>query len=202
MNLADLTTTEFSSVKWSHYSELYERYVPAAGAILEIGVADGGSMLMWQHRGNRPVFGIDVRRSSVPGAIIFRGDVCSRALWHRVLPAVGVNGLMAVVDDGGHRPYQQYRAFTKLWPLLLHGGVYCIEDLHMGEKVRWRLWTALGLPSVRTILRRIWRQQHGPYADDSKGVVRHCNVFIHPHVLFIQKVSIGIHVSRTTYGAP
>jgi len=41
-----------------------------------------------------------------------------------------------VVDDGSHQPEHQIVSFEELWPSVIAGGVYIIEDLHAGYKSR------------------------------------------------------------------
>ena len=38
-----------------------------------------------------------------------------------------------VLDDGGHGNTQIMATFNKFWPSLLPGGLYFIEDLHVGR---------------------------------------------------------------------
>jgi len=38
-----------------------------------------------------------------------------------------------IIDDGGHHNCQIINSFEKLWPQLLPGGYYFIEDLHVGR---------------------------------------------------------------------
>ena len=42
-------------------------------------------------------------------------------------------GFDAIIDDGGHRNDQIKTSFDELWPALLPGGVYFVEDLHVSR---------------------------------------------------------------------
>jgi hypothetical protein len=35
-----------------------------------------------------------------------------------------------IIDDGGHKMYQQKASFNALWPQLSDGGLYIVEDTH------------------------------------------------------------------------
>lgn len=42
-----------------------------------------------------------------------------------------------VIDDGSHRNADVLTAFNKLWPEVQPGGLYFIEDLHVGRHAAW-----------------------------------------------------------------
>jgi len=43
-----------------------------------------------------------------------------------------------VIDDGGHANCQIWHSFKKLWPTLKSGGLYFIEDMHVGRRPMYR----------------------------------------------------------------
>jgi hypothetical protein len=56
------------------------------------------------------------------------GDQADRRFWSRVkqeVPEVDI-----LIDDGGHKPFQQIVTFEEMYPHLRPGGVYICEDVH------------------------------------------------------------------------
>lgn len=175
--------------KWVHYDALYDQHLPKGGKILEIGVRCGGSLQTWLNRGHEVVVGVDNSMCICPPeAILFKADTSSRRdmkfLAGTIKAAFG--HLDAIVDDGSHRPWDQWNAFRHLYPLLRDGGVYCIEDLHLAERWHWRLWRWLGLPSIDTILKERFKRQHGPWGRQ-QGMQWLPAVHVYPQIAFITK---------------
>jgi len=48
-------------------------------------------------------------------------------------PGATSGGFDVVIDDGGHHNVQINTSFDKLWPHVLPGGLYFIEDLQVGK---------------------------------------------------------------------
>ena len=72
------------------------------------------------------------RRGQLNGVQVLVGDQAKQSTlkrWRRTLGA----DLDAIVDDGGHRNTEISAAFDALWPLVALGGVYIIEDMHVGR---------------------------------------------------------------------
>ena len=46
-----------------------------------------------------------------------------------------------IIDDGGHSNCQILHSFEKLWPTIKSGGLYFIEDLHVGKRTKFRKYT-------------------------------------------------------------
>ena len=124
--------------KWRHYFDIYERHLSRFRGqpihLVEVGVHGGGSLQMWrEYLGpDIRVSGIDIdpacRELACDGVEIFIGDQGDRAFWERFLedaPAIDV-----VIDDGGHRPYQQVVTLESLLPHIRPGGTYICEDIH------------------------------------------------------------------------
>ena len=71
-------------------------------------------------------------RGQLNGVQVLVGDQAKPSTlkrWRRTLGA----DLDAIVDDGGHRNTEISAAFDALWPLVALGGVYIIEDMHVGR---------------------------------------------------------------------
>lgn len=123
--------------KFEHYSPIYdshfERIQNQPLSLLEIGVADGGSLFTWQeYFPKAAITGIDnnpVCKQYEEGNIkVFIGDQADAAFLQSVNEKTGPFDI--VIDDGGHMMNQQITSFKTLFPLLKDGGYYVIEDWH------------------------------------------------------------------------
>jgi hypothetical protein len=122
--------------KWRHYFEVYHRhlakFVGERTALLEVGIAGGGSLDMWrQFLGpGCDLYGVDIDPAyrKPDDVTVFIGDQADRAFWERFRAKTPL--LDIVIDDGGHAPEQQRVTLEELLPRLRPGGVYICEDVH------------------------------------------------------------------------
>lgn len=120
-----------------NYVELYETLLAPLRArelrILEIGVAQGYSLLLWQDYFPRArIYGVDIQpKKHLDNArtTTLVADQGKRADLARVLQETG-GKFDLVIDDGGHRMEQQQLSLGLLFPALAPGGLYIIEDVH------------------------------------------------------------------------
>lgn len=126
--------------KWHHYFEIYDRhfskYKGTNPVILEIGVAKGGSLEMWNHyfKGECTIYGIDIDpqcknyESEFSNVKIFIGDQSDTNFLNQIksqVPKVDI-----LIDDGSHINSHIIKSFEELYPTVTPGGTYLIEDLH------------------------------------------------------------------------
>jgi hypothetical protein len=100
--------------------------------LLEIGVASGASLRMWEAFFPRArIIGVDVsesaRRHAGERTSIHIGDQCDIAFLDALGRAEGPFDI--VIDDGGHRMEQHRTSLEVLWPHVADGGYYAVEDL-------------------------------------------------------------------------
>jgi len=100
--------------------------------LLEIGVASGASLRMWEEFFPAAhIVGVDVnegaRRHARERTSVHIGDQGDAAF----LDALGreEGPFDIVIDDGGHRMEQHRASLRALWPHVAPGGYYAIEDL-------------------------------------------------------------------------
>ena len=129
------------------YDALYERILapyrclPRPVRLLEIGIAKGASLRVWMNyfkplafvRPNIPsIFAVDISPESVAaapsGVTTFCGDQGDPVFLDKVVQESG-GQFDIVIDDGAHSMWGQCVSFDKLWPEVLPGGVYVIEDM-------------------------------------------------------------------------
>lgn len=179
-------------MKWVHYYGAYHQHfppLPNVKRILEIGVREGDG-LKWLSAAfpSAELFGLDIDTS-----IAARGPwTLIQSSQTNITPEFveRLGSLDIVIDDGGHRPYQQASSFKKLYPILRDGGKYAIEDMHMGQKFRWRLFSMFF--GIQPILRRMIAQQskwQGPTATGKRSP--YCIVF-YPQLVIIKKGTVNL----------
>lgn len=127
--------------KWSRYFPVYDRYMSKFKdkniTLLEVGVADGGSIDMWSKYFTKDskIFGIDIDKQRSGNLTfdqgnveIFIGDQGNPEFWDQVLPKIGPIDIF--IDDGGHYMHQQIITLQKVFPHITEGGFAIVEDTH------------------------------------------------------------------------
>jgi 23S rRNA U2552 (ribose-2'-O)-methylase RlmE/FtsJ len=124
--------------KWVHYFEIYHRHFQSFRnkpvTIVEFGVSQGGSLQMWKHYfgPQARIIGVDINPKCAalaePQIQIRIGDQEDRNFLRSLANEVG--GIDVLIEDGGHTMGQQIATFEELWPNIVEGGVFLIEDLH------------------------------------------------------------------------
>jgi hypothetical protein len=127
--------------KWLHYFDIYDRhfkrFIGKNPVILEVGVAEGGSLEMWNYYfdGNCTIYGVDINPQSLnaPNILgksnikVILGSQDDRTFLQSLkdLPKFDI-----IIDDGGHKMSQQIATYEELYDHLNDDGVYLCEDLH------------------------------------------------------------------------
>jgi demethylmacrocin O-methyltransferase len=132
-----------------NYTELYERLLfqwkNDAIKIFEIGIADGGSLTMWQtYFPNARLFAVDILEKTKfdnPRVTTLVADQANREQLQRALDVSG-GDIHVLIDDGGHTMEQQQVSLGFLFPHVRPGGYYIIEDVHTSLPA---LWTGYGV---------------------------------------------------------
>lgn len=123
--------------KWQHYFSIYDRYlshlIGRRFTLLEIGVAQGGSLQLWRkYFGEQvTVVGIDKNPNSYfeePGIRVFIGDQSDESFLRSVISEIG--SPTVIIDDGSHIQSHIIKTHQVLYPTLASNGVYIIEDCH------------------------------------------------------------------------
>jgi hypothetical protein len=120
-----------------NFTEPYEyffRHVrQTASKMLEIGIAEGGSLDLWKEYFPRAViYGIDIDdKSRLDSKRIrtFIADQSDRTQLEAFGNKFGGN-YDIIIDDGGHSMNQQQMSFGFLFKYVKPGGFYVIEDVH------------------------------------------------------------------------
>jgi len=123
--------------KFHNFTEIYEHiFFPMKNApikICEIGIASGGSLILWQeYFPNATIFGIDIiNRHFLDSKRIktFIADQANRDQLKQFIEKYG-GDYTVILDDGGHAMEQQQTSFGYLFKYVKPGGYYIIEDVH------------------------------------------------------------------------
>jgi demethylmacrocin O-methyltransferase len=119
------------------YKNLLIPYKDKEITMLEIGVWNGGSMLMYEKMlPKAKIYGIDILER--PGCLK-NSKVITRVMNQENnlalgLLAVEAGGFDVIIDDGCHFTSETRSAFETLWQHLKPGGIYIIEDWVVGIK--------------------------------------------------------------------
>jgi 8-demethyl-8-alpha-L-rhamnosyltetracenomycin-C 2'-O-methyltransferase len=113
------------------YEELLAPIRDQAWAVLEIGVARGGSLRVWRdYFPKATVVGLDIDPSArfIDDRIVcVTGDQAAPYIVRQVGDNYGPFDL--IVDDGSHKIGDQMTSLLNLWEHLAADGVYVVEDI-------------------------------------------------------------------------
>jgi hypothetical protein len=125
--------------KGTQFTQTYHRWLSHVRdqrlRMLEIGLYNGGSFRMWRdYLPNATLHGIDIEertlayQDEVPNSQVRLVDQGNPAALDAFVAELGGN-YDFILDDGGHTMVQQIVSFEVLWPQVMPGGIYAIEDL-------------------------------------------------------------------------
>lgn len=124
--------------RWHNYLDSYAMFFESrrgeALNVLEIGVLNGASLLMWEeYFPNANIVGMDIldrKQFETTRTKIVMADQSNTEQLKSVM--TGLPRMDIVIDDGSHRSSHMILTFEVLFPLLASGGLYCIEDILTG----------------------------------------------------------------------
>jgi hypothetical protein len=128
-----------------NYTEIYERlffqWKDDPIKILEIGIAEGGSLTMWQEYFPKArIFAVDIANKSQfdnDRVTTLVADQGNRDHLRKVVEAAG-GDIDILLDDGGHSMEQQQVSLGYLFKFVRPGGYYVIEDVHTSLPLLWK----------------------------------------------------------------
>jgi hypothetical protein len=128
-----------------NYTELYERLLfqwkDDPIKIFEIGIAEGGSLAMWQsYFPKARIFAADILDKSQFNNARVTTLVADQANRDQLQAAIEKSGgdIDVLIDDGGHTMEQQQVSLGFLFPHVRPGGYYVIEDVHTSLPALWK----------------------------------------------------------------
>ena len=130
----------YSTDKLEHgYIKIYERYFESLRdkqlKILEIGIADGKSLLMWSdYFKNSTVVGIDIHEIDIKeknldrsNIKIHQGSQSDDKFINTIIKEYETFDI--IIDDGSHLKKDVIKSFHLLFPHLNNDGLYVVEDM-------------------------------------------------------------------------
>jgi hypothetical protein len=127
-----------------NYTELYERlffhWKDHPITIFEVGIAEGGSLKMWQeYFPHARIFAVDILPKTQFDNDRVKTFVGDQARREQLKPAIETAGQADIlIDDGGHTMEQQQVSLGYLFQYIRAGGYYVIEDVHTSLPALWK----------------------------------------------------------------
>jgi len=131
LNLTDILlgkqTDKLANGFVPHYERIFEPIRYHVRCVVEIGVDRGGSIEAWlEYFPNARVIGIDIQPNL---------DVEDLGYTHLQMDVKELEGIAdavdIVIDDGSHYNTDVFIAFEKIWPSVIEGGYYIVEDIQV-----------------------------------------------------------------------
>ncbi|GAH32754.1 unnamed protein product, partial [marine sediment metagenome] len=117
------------------YYDLFKDRRKSAKKVLELGVLEGRSLMMWREFfPNAHIYGIDVNEDCIrifeddDRVTVFEYDQTSPRDMIELIDKIG-SDIDIVVDDGSHIPPHQIYACLTLMKLIDKGVIYVVEDV-------------------------------------------------------------------------
>ena len=169
LNLIQLAE-KYKTDKLGHgYMPFYMRYLPEDPIkILEIGVDQGLSLLMWQEFfPGTEIHGIDIFHNKllVKEDLEKKGIICHLGNQSDISFLRNIHDQFDfIIDDGSHNMDDQQLSFRHLFVNNLRGkGYYIIEDLHTSKD---HLWADRFKPASRTLNALRYFQRKGEWSSE------------------------------------
>jgi hypothetical protein len=115
-----------------YYESVLKPYYNSHGSILEIGLGTGVSLPMWQNLfKNAHIYGVDrdYENDRNDRFTIYKGDQSNEEDLNRLANLLRDKNVFFINDDGSHIPEHQLLTFNTLFPMMVEGGIYIIEDI-------------------------------------------------------------------------
>ena len=116
------------------YDNIFSHYKNKKITFVEVGLLDGGSLLIWRKYfgPNARIIGIDINKDckkfEEDGFEIFIGSQSDPLFWDSFFKEVG--NVDIILDDGGHTNEQQIITTLKCIPYIKDDGIHVVEDTH------------------------------------------------------------------------
>lgn len=123
--------------KFPHYFEIYDRFFSrfrgTSPCVVEIGVADGGSLQLWKDYfgPGAQIFGVDISadiNKKYDQITIIQGDQ-GDGKFLRQLPGIIGRPIDILIDDGSHFCKDQVLTLGHLYNSISENGIYVCEDV-------------------------------------------------------------------------
>jgi hypothetical protein len=130
----------YTSDKWDRYLVEYERLLRNRSSspisLLEIGIQNGGSLLIWADYFPQAVHIIGCDTNELCKSLIYENELIDIVIGDATLKETKdqitsiTSKFDIIIDDGSHTSSDIIKTFIHFFPTLENSGVYIIEDLH------------------------------------------------------------------------
>ncbi len=131
------------------YEDLFKDYKESKGCLLEIGVDQGTSLLLWYlYFSKMKIHGIDIedKRYGSPKEItVEQFDTTDLSPSLKKYVENNLKKFDIIIDDGDHRWRSQFQTAVNLFPILKDEGIYIIEDIEHPSELEQALVEELSL---------------------------------------------------------
>ncbi len=137
----DKGASQHNYTRWYNY--YFDNKTEEQLNILEIGVAKGRSIYLWNSCfKNSKIYGIEINKRAtdkelIKGCKVFIGNQTDEKFLKKVCKSVP-DGFDIVIDDGSHVTSDQIKTFGYLFKRLNPGGIYVIEDLQTSYQKKYQ----------------------------------------------------------------
>lgn len=117
------------------YDKLFAKYRYSTSHMLEVGVNNGASLLMWaEYFSNSKIYGIDINACPTLMGRSRINVITGNAYSQKVLELLPNEFFDIIIDDGSHIIEDQLFVIKEYVSKLKHGGLLIIEDI---QKYEW-----------------------------------------------------------------
>ena len=115
-----------------YYEPVLKPFYNSHGSIVEIGIGSGASLPIWTSLfKNAHIYGVD-KETEIKNSekyTILIADQSNVNDLNDLRKSLTDKNVFFINDDGSHIPEHQLLTFNTLFPILLEGGIYIIEDI-------------------------------------------------------------------------
>lgn len=118
-----------------HYEKWFEPLRDEEFTFMEIGIDKGHSLRSWeQYFTKAKIIGIDIESDKLVQSDRITSYCCDQTDEIELTRICNIDSPLVICDDGSHWSEHVIKSFQILFPLLLPGGIYCIEDIECGNR--------------------------------------------------------------------
>lgn len=183
------------------YPIFFEPFRDQEFNLLEIGVAEGKSLLLWkEYFPKAKIHGIDVNKKISEEFHIIQCDqskIADVQEASKKLPSCKI-----IIDDGSHQPQHQINSFFEFWQNNLeHGGIYVIEDIECNY---WNPKSKIygyevGLFNIIDYFTKIPDQINSEFSEKKNKLNISSITFAHNCIILVKQTQEEIELSKRLY---
>jgi hypothetical protein len=128
-----------NKASYHNYCKFYDKLLSSirdsCKNMLEVGISDGASILMWrEYFKDATIYGIDIEQkyliNNEERIISGLADQSNVDTLIKLIESWSTPEFDFIIDDGSHIVSHQQNTINTLWKYVKKGGIYIIEDLH------------------------------------------------------------------------